>query len=298
MIEERASPTWILSIVLAATLSCVSHLNAQGSAVPATVDGIRISESDIDVRYRNRLRKLQSDEFALTREAVSHAVDKYLIQRAAEEEGITVEQYEADHIDRSVPPITDAEALAVIDSDPGRQNSPPKGVALENVKSHLFEVRRAQVRSEVVRKLRTAAAIQWAGTPPTFDIDASGLPHKGSPDAAITVLEVGDFECPYCARMNPVLERLEREHQGDVQLVFLNYPLSIHHSAVQAAEAAKCADEQGMYWKMQDILFAAKYPLDVMAVAASAASIGIDTKRFGDCMGAHKFLQQVLEEKE
>jgi predicted DsbA family dithiol-disulfide isomerase len=287
----------VCGLILMASLGGAARLAAQQPPVSATVDGKAISEKDIDVRSRNRLLKLQSDEFSLKHEAVSRAVDEYLMGRAAAAAGLTPEQYEAEHIDRNLLPITDAEALAVYDSEPPRAPSLPKAVALESIKARLSEARRARLKGELSQKLRADAKIEWTGVPPRFDVDVAGLPHKGNPAAAVTVLEVGDFECPYCARMKPVLERLEREHPVDVQFVFLNFPLQNHHSAVQAAEAAKCADEQGMYWKMHDILFAAKYPLDLASVDTSVASIGMDAKQFEACMSGHKLLPQVLRER-
>src|SRR5687768_9910991 len=75
--------------------------------------------------------------------------------------------------------------------------------------------------------------------------------------AEVTLVEYGDFECPYTRRVRPVVRRLRQEEFGDRLLfVFRNFPLSrIHPHAQAAAEAAEAAASQGRYWEMHDLLF-------------------------------------------
>ena len=78
----------------------------------------------------------------------------------------------------------------------------------------------------------------------------------GDPDAPVTVLEYGDYECPYCAAAAPVLRRLVAEADGAVRLVFRNYPLpDVHPHALTAALAAEAAAAQGAFWEMHELLF-------------------------------------------
>jgi protein-disulfide isomerase len=77
----------------------------------------------------------------------------------------------------------------------------------------------------------------------------------GAPDAPVTVVEYGDFQCPYCAAAEPVLRRLVDESDGQVRLVWRNYPLpQVHPYALTAALAAEAAAEQGAFWPMHDLL--------------------------------------------
>ena len=80
----------------------------------------------------------------------------------------------------------------------------------------------------------------------------------GSPTAPVTVYEISDFQCPYCARFwLETMPSLEREYvvPGKVKFVFVNYPLPMHPNAVPAAELAMCAARQGKFWPVHDILF-------------------------------------------
>lgn len=77
----------------------------------------------------------------------------------------------------------------------------------------------------------------------------------GSAEAPIRIVEYGDFECPYCGRLHPVLDELQRKHP-EVRLVFRHFPLrTLHPRAVPAAIVAEAAGEQGKFWEMHDMLF-------------------------------------------
>jgi protein-disulfide isomerase len=77
---------------------------------------------------------------------------------------------------------------------------------------------------------------------------------RGGPDAAITLEEFGDFQCPPCARIAGFLE-LVKEYHPRLRIVFRNFPLPIHNHARDAALAAEAAGLQGRYWEMHDLLY-------------------------------------------
>jgi protein-disulfide isomerase len=102
----------------------------------------------------------------------------------------------------------------------------------------------------------------------------------GNPDASVTVIEYGDFECPYCAAAAPVLRRLVEESDGRVRLVFRHFPLAgTHPHALTAALAAEAAGAQGAFWPMHDLLFARQDRLSDAALRAYAAELGLDADR-------------------
>jgi protein-disulfide isomerase len=122
-----------------------------------------------------------------------------------------------------------------------------------------------------------------------FDISAEHV--YGDPDAPVTVVEYGDFECPYCAAAAPVLRQLVDESRGRVRLVFRNFPLpGVHPHALTAALAAEAAGAQGGYWPMHDLLFTKQDRLDDRSLRAYAEHLGLDgdlvvgeaAQQFGD----------------
>ncbi len=84
--------------------------------------------------------------------------------------------------------------------------------------------------------------------------DVRGRPLRGNPDATVVVVEWGDFECPYCTRVQPMTAKL-LEAAPEVGLAFKHFPLSFHPAAMPAAFAAEAAAEQGRFWEMHDALF-------------------------------------------
>jgi protein-disulfide isomerase len=102
----------------------------------------------------------------------------------------------------------------------------------------------------------------------------------GNPDAPVTVIEYGDFECPYCAAAAPVLRLLVEESDGRVRLVFRHFPLAdTHPHALTAALAAEAAGAQGAFWPMHDLLFARQDRLSDVALRAYAEELGLDGSR-------------------
>ncbi|HEY5693650.1 MAG TPA: Na+/H+ antiporter NhaA [Gaiellaceae bacterium] len=105
---------------------------------------------------------------------------------------------------------------------------------------------------------------------------------RGPADAPVTVLEYGDFECPYCGQAEPVVRELLREH-GDVAYVWRNLPLNdVHPNAQRAAEAAEAAAEQGAFWEMHDLLLEHQDALAHRDLVGYAAGLGLDVERFED----------------
>ena len=105
---------------------------------------------------------------------------------------------------------------------------------------------------------------------------------RGPLDAPVTVLEYGDFECPYCGQAEPVVRELLREH-GDVGYVWRHLPLNdVHPNAQRAAEAAEAAAEQGAFWEMHDLLLERQDALGYRDLVGYARELGLDVERFQD----------------
>jgi protein-disulfide isomerase len=114
---------------------------------------------------------------------------------------------------------------------------------------------------------------------------ASGIHVRGKADAPVTIEEFGDFQCPPCGTMAPVLHKLGDEYGSRLRLVFHHFPLAVHAHAREAALAAEAAHEQGKFWEMHDVLYKeqALWSLgqDVPVLFAGyAKSIGLDVERF------------------
>jgi protein-disulfide isomerase len=114
---------------------------------------------------------------------------------------------------------------------------------------------------------------------------------KGPSSAKVTLVEYGDFECPFCARAEPVIRELEKRFGDDLRLVFRHNPRAFDHPhAHKAAEAAEAAADQGKFWEMHDLLFAHQSALEEDDLVGYAKSLGLDTAKFMESLrsGAHR----------
>jgi len=119
---------------------------------------------------------------------------------------------------------------------------------------------------------------------------------RGPIDAPVTLVEYGDFECPYCGQAEPVVRELLRDF-GDVRYVWRHLPLTdVHPRAQLAAEAAEAADEQGAFWKMHDLLLDHQDHLAPNDLTGYAEQLGLDVERFTDRMQSHVGTPRVAED--
>jgi protein-disulfide isomerase len=114
-------------------------------------------------------------------------------------------------------------------------------------------------------------------TPPVSEADHSA----GPDDAPVTLVEYGDYECPYCGMAHPVVKRAQRELKNQLRFVFRNFPLAeAHPHARLAAQAAEAAGAQGKFWEMHDMLFEHQDALEVEDLVGYATALGLDTQKF------------------
>ncbi len=102
----------------------------------------------------------------------------------------------------------------------------------------------------------------------------------GPADAPVTLVEYGDYQCPYCGRAFPIVQDVRRRLGDRLRFVFRNFPLTqIHEHAEHAAEVAEAAAAQGKFWPMHDWLFRHQHTLDDDALLAGAREVGLDMER-------------------
>jgi protein-disulfide isomerase len=148
----------------------------------------------------------------------------------------------------------------------------------------------AVVASSVRREFGRAnpASATPAAVAPTFLPEWQSMVKDGilvgNPGATTTIIEFGDFECPFCARFQQSLSSLRRTMGQDLALVFIHYPLSYHRFARPAARVAECANDQGRFPEMRDALFVKQDSLGLKSWESFALDAGIpNMPRFLKC---------------
>ena len=131
-----------------------------------------------------------------------------------------------------------------------------------------------------------------------YDVDPARDHIRGPLDAPVTVVEYGDFECPFCGRAEPEVRELLRDF-SDVRYVWRHLPLSdVHLHAEPAAEAAEAAAAQDAFWPMHDLLLAHQDALETADLVGYAERLGLDVERFADDLDACLRAERIAEDVE
>jgi protein-disulfide isomerase len=133
---------------------------------------------------------------------------------------------------------------------------------------------------------------------PTLVLPVSDRDHiKGPKTAPVTLVEYGDYECPYCGQAYYVVKELEQLMGKRMRFVFRNFPLTtVHPHAEHAAEAAEAAGAQGKFWEMHDCLFEHQQALDDVHLVAYATKLDLDVAQFSRDMAEHRLAGRVRED--
>jgi protein-disulfide isomerase len=130
---------------------------------------------------------------------------------------------------------------------------------------------------------RSASAARPTGPDPErgYNLPPGGSPVRGPADAPITIVEFSDYQCPFCARTEPLVKDALATYPTQARLIYKHFPLtSMHPQALPAALAAAAAQQQGKFWEMHEKLFANQRALAPEQIKQYAREIGLDVPRF------------------
>src|SRR3982751_6320234 len=120
---------------------------------------------------------------------------------------------------------------------------------------------------------------------------------KGPDTALITLVEYGDYECPYCGQAYPIIKQIQDYFGENLRFVFRNFPLTqVYPHAQRAAEAAEAAAAQNKFWNMHDYLYEHQQALDDKHLEKYAKIVGLDSERFDEDMNNHVHVIRIRED--
>ena len=122
--------------------------------------------------------------------------------------------------------------------------------------------------------------------------------HVQGPDGApVTLVEYGDYECPYCGQAYPIIKKIQTNTRDELRFVFRNFPLAqVHPHAQQAAEAAETAGAQNMFWEMHDRLYEHQSELGHEDLKKHASALGLDVSVFEHELSGHVHASRIRED--
>lgn len=182
-----------------------------------------------------------------------------------------------------VPDVTDTDVRALYEARkaPG---TPPFDQVKDMIRSRLEKQNADQALNAYYNTLRAKYGVEDYLKPLRQQVAAIG-PSRGRADAPVTIVEFGDYQCPFCRQFEPTVESVLKQYPQHVRFVFRNYPLTdIHPEALHAAQAAVCAEKQGKFWPMHDAIYADAAPLGIGSLRALAKKVGLDSQKFEACV--------------
>ncbi|HEY9284671.1 MAG TPA: thioredoxin domain-containing protein, partial [Pyrinomonadaceae bacterium] len=268
---------------------------ADRARVLATVNGRAITSAMIEDSLRPLVYGVQRQVYALRKQQLDLLVNDTLLSQEAQKRQLTTRALLDAEITAKKTPVTDAEALAFYNQNKERINGEFAQIKPQIV-GYLEEQKARQLESSLAERLRTAAGVQTFLRPPVspvYQIATDDQPAKGAATAAVTVVEFTDLQCPSCAQLHPVIERLASEYGDRVRFVVRDYPLSQHADAAKAAEAAEAAREQGKYWEYVAILYRNQSALSVPKLKEYATQVGLDRAKFDAALDSGRLAEKV-----
>ncbi len=170
---------------------------------------------------------------------------------------------------------------------------------LQEVKDELAELRGEF--DALIKTLKERRVLpQPAFSASDAEVNISQASVKGSDNAKYAVVEMSDFQCPYCARYSTqTYPRLMQDYvdTGKIKYAFMDFPLiSLHKQARKAAEIARCAGDQGKFWEMHDQLFARFQEIEKQDWTNFGTVIGLDSDEFSACVDSSKYAEAVTQD--
>ncbi|MCP5057574.1 MAG: thioredoxin domain-containing protein [bacterium] len=176
---------------------------------------------------------------------------------------------------------------------------------LESAREQLAGIQTAM--ETIAENPPTAVAAQPAAAPAPrrrgpdpakqHEIAVGNAPVRGSAQAQVTIVEFSDFQCPFCKRVTPTLDKIKQEYGDKVRIAFKHMPLAFHQKAMPAHRASVAAGAQGKFWEMHDAIFKNQSNLSEAAYEGYAKELGLDVAQFKADMASPASQKQIDADK-
>jgi protein-disulfide isomerase len=283
-------PRWI--VLVAAVLGAPTAA-AQTPPPLAEVNGVAITAQELEAALGSRLRFLEEQVYQLKSQQLDALITERLLAQEAARRGVSVAALLKAEVTAKAGEVTDTEVEAVYQANKSRMRG-DEATGRQTARKLVQQQKLAARRQAFVGSLREQANVVVHLPPPPVvrvAVSTDGAPFRGAAEASVTLVEFSDFHCPYCRRVQAVLAQLLQRFPGKVKLVYRDYPLeSLHPDARRAAEAARCAQDQGKFWEYHDVLFGSAPTGELEELRRHAERLALDGSTFERCLstGVHR----------
>jgi protein-disulfide isomerase len=257
-----------------------------GAETIATVAGQPISREEVERSVRPQLIEIDNNRYEALEQGLQEIVAERLATKEAEARGITVEELRKTEIEAKVQPPTDEEVQKFFDENKAQLG----GETFENLKpriaAYLLNQRGGERSAAFIEELKKKYETKIMLSPPRIEVGTGGRASRGGDESApVTIVAFSDYECPYCKRAEETIAQVLAAYPKEVRYVHRDYPLPFHANAPIAAQAARCAEDQGKFWEYHDkIMHSAD--LTQPTLDQIATDLSLDKPKFDECLSS------------
>jgi len=266
----------------------------------ATIGDEKITLTDVRAAVGPELDQLEMKYLRQRHKMIETAMMKTVLDRMlaleAKKQGKGLDQLITDEAGGPLEP-TAVEVQNWYNTNPTRV----RGAPLAQVESQIIDLLRSERRNAAAYKLeerlRKDHHLSINLEPFRVELNNEGAPAVGPENAPITLVEFSDFQCPYCQAYVSRLNQVKQNYPDKVRIVYRQYPIpSLHPNAIKAAEASLCAQEQGKFWELHDLMFEEQNRLTVSELKEKAVRVKMNKSKFDSCLDTGRFTERVQED--
>jgi protein-disulfide isomerase len=265
-----------------------------GDAVAAEIGDLRVTMAEVDRKAAGALERLRSEEYEVRRQALDELVAEKLFEREAAARGVSREALLKVEVDDKVAAPTRAQVEEFYAARGGARSGYTVDQLAPQIERSLREQQRGARRAALLDELREKTPVRIALREPRAEVEVpESAPTLGPKSAKVTVVEFLDYECPYCHRVQDVVEQLLAQNKGQVRFVHREYLIGKPRS-LEAARAARCAGDQGKFWEYHRALLAQPDMSDA-GLQGKAQALGLDAGSFKSCLASDRHDASIRE---
>lgn len=284
----------------------VSYLFLSMTTSNAEEAAYQIDENVISVTklYKEdagKFYKLEQEKYETISKVAEEKYFEYYWAKLAKQQGLEPMQAKEDFFKKNLV-ITDRQIKKTLEKfkDHPRIKNLPNNVQMMQITDYLKAIKSQEIQVKLINEAKKSGVftiLYPLPKEPRYSIEITDAdpirygpkssdikPIGCSSDCKITIVEYSEFECPHCTRVQKTLNKILAKFKGKLRLIARDYPLEFHDRAKPAAIAARCAQNQGKYWQMSELLYSNKSDLSDEFIEKSGLKVGLNMKPFKACL--------------
>lgn len=264
---------------------------------PAVLNGTPVTDEEVDKLAKNRMMKILSQMYDIKRDAIEQIIDERLLEAEAKKQGKTVSDV-IKSVQAKAAKVTEEDAKMVYELQKKSFGDKPFDEVKTRLMAQLDGQKKQAAVTEFLDGLRKNADIKINLDRPRAEVSVDDDPSKGKKGAPITLIEFSEYQCPFCKKTRPTIDKILSTYGDKVHYVFRDFPLSFHNQAKDAANAAQCAGDQGKYWEYSDKLWETQGQHTQEKLKEIATGLKLDMAAFEKCTKDGKYYAEINKDME